>query len=48
MMTTWTRLSIAAACLALLAACTATKLETKAQLPPPLIEQLPVRVGIIY
>jgi hypothetical protein len=47
MMMTWTRLSIAA-CLALLAACTATKLETKAQLPPPLIEQLPVRVGIIY
>ena len=45
---TWTRPALAATCLALLAACTATKLDTKAQLPPPLIEQLPVRVGIIY
>jgi hypothetical protein len=48
MMVKLTRPGLAAACLALLAACTATKLETKAQLPPPLIEQLPVRVGIIY
>ena len=34
--------------LALLSACGATKLTTKAQLPPPLIEQLPVRVGVHY
>ena len=34
--------------LALLSACSATKLTTKAQLPPPLIEQLPVRVGVHY
>jgi hypothetical protein len=46
-MTTF-RAALAAAPLALLAACTATKLDTKAQLPPPLIEQLPVRVGIHY
>ena len=31
-----------------LSACTATKLETQAQLPPPLIDKLPVRVGIYY
>jgi hypothetical protein len=42
------RAALAVACLLPLAACTATKLETKAQLPPPLIEQLPVRVGIHY
>ena len=31
-----------------LSACTSTELETRAQLPPPLLEQLPVRVGIYY
>ena len=35
-------------CLGLLSACTATRLTTQAQLPPPLIEQLPVRVGVHY
>lgn len=34
--------------LALLSACTATRLTTQAQLPPPLIDKLPVRVGIYY
>jgi hypothetical protein len=34
--------------LVLLTGCTATRLTTQAQLPPPLIEQLPVRVGIYY
>jgi hypothetical protein len=48
MTTTTFRAALAAASLGLLAACTATKLDTKAQLPPPLIEQLPVRVGIHY
>jgi hypothetical protein len=38
----------AALFLGLLSACTATKLETKAALPPPLIEKLPVRVGVYY
>jgi hypothetical protein len=42
------RPALAALCLGLLSACTTTKLETKAQLPPPLIEQLPVRVGVYY
>ncbi len=42
------RPAIAALCLGLLSACTATKLTTKAALPPPLIEQLPVRIGIYY
>jgi hypothetical protein len=32
----------------LLSACTATRLSTQAQLPPPLIDKLPVRVGIHY
>ncbi|MDP9199039.1 MAG: hypothetical protein M3O07_07485 [Pseudomonadota bacterium] len=32
----------------LLSGCTATKLTTQAQLPPPLIDKLPVRVGIHY
>ena len=32
----------------LLSACTATRLTTLAQLPPPLLEQHPVRVGIHY
>lgn len=31
-----------------LAACTSTELETRAALPQPLLEQLPVRVGIYY
>ncbi len=42
------RPAIAALCLGLLSACTATKLTTKAALPPPLIEQLPVRIGVYY
>jgi hypothetical protein len=48
MATTPFRAALSVSCLVLFAACTATKLETKAQLPPPLIEQLPVRVGIHY
>ncbi len=32
----------------LLSACTATRLTTQAQLPPPLIERLPSRIGIHY
>jgi hypothetical protein len=31
-----------------LSACTTTKLDTKAQLPPPLLEKLPVRIGVHY
>jgi hypothetical protein len=34
--------------LLLLSGCTATKLTTQAQLPPPLIDKLPVRVGVHY
>jgi hypothetical protein len=34
--------------LALLAGCASTKLTTQSQLPPPLIDQLPARVGIYY
>ena len=48
MTTTTLRAALAASCLGLLAGCTTTSLETKAQLPPPLLEQLPVRVGIHY
>ncbi len=33
---------------ALLSGCTATRLTTQAALPPPLIAQLPVRVGVLY
>jgi len=40
--------AIAALCLGMLGACTATRLETRAQLPPPLLEQLPVRIGLHY
>jgi hypothetical protein len=40
--------ALAAIALALFGACTATKLETRAALPPPLLEQLPVRVGVYY
>lgn len=32
----------------LLPGCTATRLTTQAQLPPPLIDKLPVRVGVHY
>jgi hypothetical protein len=32
----------------LLSACAATKLSTQAQLPPPLIDKLPARVGVYY
>lgn len=32
----------------LLSGCTATRLTTQAQLPPPLIDKLPVRVGVHY
>ncbi|MGB5133089.1 MAG: hypothetical protein WBO00_10760 [Steroidobacteraceae bacterium] len=39
---------VVAAALALLAGCTGTKLATQAQLPPPLIDKLPARVGIYY
>jgi hypothetical protein len=42
------RAALAAIALALFGACTATKLETRAALPPPLLEQLPVRVGVYY
>ena len=42
------RAALAATFLGLLAACGTTSLETKAQLPPPLLEQLPVRVGVHY
>jgi hypothetical protein len=48
MTTTPYRPALAALLVGLLSACTTTKLETKAQLPPPLIEQLPVRVGVYY
>jgi len=34
--------------LLLLSGCAATKLQTQAQLPPPLLDKLPVRVGIHY
>ena len=34
--------------LALLTGCTATKLATQSQLPQPLIDQLPARVGVYY
>jgi hypothetical protein len=48
-MTTTTRsLALLALGLALIAGCTSTRLTTQAQLPPPLIEQLPVRVGVLY
>lgn len=42
------RAAFAALCLGALGACTSTKLDTRAQLPPPLLEQLPVRVGVYY
>jgi hypothetical protein len=42
------RAALAGIALAILGACTSTKLETRAALPPPLLEQLPVRVGVYY
>jgi hypothetical protein len=45
---TISRTTLAGLALALVSACTATKLETRAALPPPLLEQLPVRVGVYY
>ncbi len=38
----------ALATMILLSACSATRLTTQAQLPPPLIDKLPARVGIYY
>ncbi len=40
--------AIAAAFLALLSGCTSTRLTTQAQLPPPLIEKLPMRIGVYF
>ncbi len=48
MTTNLRRAAFAALCLGALGACTSTKLDTRAQLPPPLLEQLPVRVGVYY
>jgi hypothetical protein len=45
---TTTRFLAAAATLALVSACGATRLATQAQLPQPLVEKLPVRIGIYY
>ncbi|HEU0224122.1 MAG TPA: hypothetical protein VFR29_01685 [Steroidobacteraceae bacterium] len=42
------RLAAAAAALALVSACSATRLTTLAQLPPPLVDKQPVRVGVYY
>ncbi len=42
------RAAAAALGLIVLSACTSTELETRAALPPPLLEQLPVRVGVYY
>jgi hypothetical protein len=42
------RAAAAALGLVALSACTSTELETRAALPPPLLEQLPVRIGIHY
>lgn len=43
-----TRLLAVTAAMALATACTATRLTTEAQLPPPLVDRLPVRVGVYY
>jgi hypothetical protein len=48
MMKSIQRAALAALCLGMLGACTSTKLDTRAQLPPPLLEQLPIRVGVYY
>jgi hypothetical protein len=42
------RTAVAVLVLAMTAGCTATRLTTEAQLPPPLIEKLPMRIGIYY
>jgi hypothetical protein len=42
------RPAVAAFCLLLLSGCTATRLTTQAQLPPPLIDKVPARVGIYF
>ena len=42
------RPAVAAFCLVLLSGCTATRLTTEAQLPPPLITKIPARVGVHY
>jgi hypothetical protein len=42
------RAAAAALGLIVLSACTSTELETRAALPPPLLEKLPVRVGVYY
>jgi hypothetical protein len=42
------RAAVAVLGLIALSACTSTELETRAALPPPLLEQLPVRVGVYY
>jgi hypothetical protein len=42
------RTAVAALVLAMMSGCTATRLTTQAQLPPPLIEKLPMRVGIYF
>jgi len=39
---------LAALVVLLLSGCTGTKLSTQAQLPPPLIDKLPARVGVYY
>ena len=39
---------LAALVVLLLSACTGTTLSAQAQLPPPLVEKLPVRVGVYY
>lgn len=48
MMSNAPRRCMAALAALLLSACTATKLTTQAQLPPPLIEKQPVRIGVHY
>jgi len=42
------RAAAAALGLVVLSACTSTEFATRAALPPPLLEQLPVRVGVYY
>ncbi|MFZ2507251.1 MAG: hypothetical protein WAW79_02090 [Steroidobacteraceae bacterium] len=45
---TLTSLCVVAAAHALLSGCGGTRLAARAQLPPPLIEMIPARVGIYY
>ncbi len=42
------RAAAAALGIIVLSACTSTELETRAALPPPLLEELPVRIGVHY